>query len=707
VQDHLQQWTSLLEGGISMCRQFQLLFVRASALSLGLLALLAIAPFGAAQGLTSSDLSRLRSVGGVALSPDGRHLAYTVTMRDEPGRPYGQLWIMDLATQKSIRLGGDKDRGGGPLWSPDGKWLSFFGRQGDKRGLMIAKPDGTDLTVLANPEGTNSPLPGIGNEVTWSPDGKQIAFISSTPDDRAAEASGDPMVITRYLYKPDAGEGMTRFNDNQRLHIFVLDLATKQVRQLTKGNTDEHSVDWSPDGKEILYLTNPEPNQDEFFNYDVFALKVADNSVRRITATEFIEYDPLWSPDGKRILYRGTRRGLTDRETTMEDAHVWVMNADGSDRREIGAVIDARQGSPRWASDGNSVYFTVQERGSNYLVRLPISGGKPEYIVKDRGFVASWSVGKDGTVAYSFASPHDPTELYLKTGNNALRRLTNLNAELFAGKQIAEVESFTFVSNDNKYEVEAFLTKPLGMTATSKHPLIVNIHGGPHGQNGPSFNFKNQVYAARGWATLNVNYRGSTGYGQKFADAVFGDQNGNEGQDVLYAVSAAVRRYPWIDRERMGIEGVSYGGQLTDWLITQTNEFKAAVPIAGIANLVSYNYMTYYNQYEEMEFGQFLHQGNLMDVAWERSALKHVAAAHTPTMLMHGENDNDVPIAEAEQFFIALKDVGTEAIFVRYPREGHGLSEAKHQIDSMDRCIAWYEKHFPKPGAEGVTNVQP
>jgi dipeptidyl aminopeptidase/acylaminoacyl peptidase len=298
-------------------------------------------------------------------------------------------------------------------------------------------------------------------------------------------------------------------------------------------------------------------------------------------------------------------------------------------------------------------------------------------------------------------------EVYVRRGNGAARKLTDLNAQVLAGKQIAEVQSFTFVSNDNKYEVEAFLTKPLGMTANSKHPMIVNIHGGPHGQNGPAFNWKNQVYAAHGWATLNVNYRGSTGYGQKFADAVFGDQNGNEGQDVLYGVSAAVRRNPWIDRERLGIEGVSYGGQLTDWLITQTNEFKAAIPIAGIANLVSYNYMTYYNQYEEMEFGQFLHQGNLMDVAWERSALKHVAAAHTPTMLMHGENDNDVPIAEAEQFFIALRDVGTEAVFVRYPREGHGLSETGHTIDSINRCIAWYEKHFPKPGAEGITNVQP
>jgi dipeptidyl aminopeptidase/acylaminoacyl peptidase len=670
-------------------------------------ALFVLAPSGSTQGLASGDLSRLRSVGSVELSPDSRRIAYTVTMRDRPGRPYGQLWIMDIATQKSVRVGSEKDSGGGPLWSPDGKWFAFQGHQAEKGGLFIARPDGSDVTFLASLNGTNSPLPGTGNDVTWSRDGQQLAFISSTPGSEAAEAAGDPMVITRYLYKPDAGEGMTRFNDNQRLHIFVVDVATKQVRQLTQGNFDEHSIDWSPDGKEILFASNREPNQDEFFNYDIFALKTADNSIRRLTATEYNEYEPLWSPDGKRIVYRGTRRGVTDRETTMEDTHVWVMNADGSDRREIGSVLDNRQGAPRWAPDGSAVYFTLQERGSNHLVRLPISGGKPEYVVRDAGIVASWSVGQDGALAYSFASSQDATELYLKTASGAPRKITDLNTQLFAGKQVAEVASFTFISNDNKFEVEAFLTKPLGMTATSKHPLIVNIHGGPHGQNGPAFNFKNQVYAARGWATLNVNYRGSTGYGQKFADAVFGDQDGNEGQDVLYAVNAAVRRHLWIDRERLGIEGVSYGGQLTDWLITQTNEFKAAVPIAGIANLVSYNYMTYYNQYEEMEFGQFLHQGNLMDVAWERSALKHVAAAHTPTMLMHGENDNDVPIAEAEQFFIALKDVGTEAIFVRYPREGHGLAETKHQIDSLERCISWYEKHFPKPGAEGVTNVQP
>jgi len=684
-------------------------FMRRS-MTLFALCMLALTVFpsrASAQGLASSDLSRFRFVGGVRLSPDGRRAAYTVVMHDRPGRPYPLLSVMDLSTQKSAPVGDGKAPAGNPRWSPDGKLLAFQGSQDEKHGLLVARADGSDINFLAPMRGTNSPLPGSGEDITWAPDSKQIAFISSTPGAEAAQASGDPMVITRYLYKPDAGEGMTRFNDNQRLHIFVADLASKRIRQLTSGETDEHSIDWSPDGNEILFASNREPNQDEFFNYDIFALRVSDGSIRRLTATEYNEYEPLWSPDGKRIVYRGTGRGLTDRETTMEDTHVWVMNEDGSDRREIGAVIDNRQGAPQWAPDGNSVYFTVQERGNVHLVRLPLSGGKPEYIVKEAGTVGSWSVARDGSLAYTLTSAHDMPELYLKSGGGASRKVTDLNAEILKGKQLGEVESFTFVSNDNKFEVEAFLTKPASVTGASKHPLIVNIHGGPHGQNGPAFNFKNQVYAARGWATLNVNFRGSTGYGQKFADAVFGDQDGNEGQDVLYGVSAAVRRYLWIDRERMGIEGVSYGGQLTDWLITQTNEFKAAIPTAGISNLISYNYMTYYNQYEEMEFGQFLHQGNLMDVAWERSALKHVAAAHTPTMLMHGENDNDVPIAEAEQFFIALKDVGTEAIFVRYPREGHGIRETAHVIDSTDRCIAWYEKHFPKPGAEGITNVQP
>ena len=330
------------------------------------------------------------------------------------------------------------------------------------------------------------------------------------------------------------------------------------------------------------------------------------------------------------------------------------------------------------------------------LYRQRAAGGKPEVIVDGPGAVQSFSVGNHGVVAYALATPQDTSQLFLRTGNGSAQQLTKVNADLLRGVDIAPVESFTFISNDNKWEVEAFLTKPLGMTANSKHPLIVVIHGGPHGQQGPAFNFKNQVYAAKGWATLMVNYRGSTGYSQAFADAVFGDQNGNEGQDVLYGLSAAMRRNLWIDRDRLAVEGVSYGGQLSSWLITQSRIFKSSIPTAAIINLVSYNYTTYYNQYEQMTFGVFPHQGNLMDVLWERSSLKHVAKVATPTMLVHGENDNDVPLSEAEQFYVASKDVGVETIFVRYPREGHGIRESRHVIDWIQRSMRWHEQHFPR-----------
>lgn len=644
-------------------------------------------------GFQSSDLLKLRSVGAVQFSPDGSRLAYTVSRNDGPRRPFSQLWIMTLADSKSICLSSGNDSSNDPEWSPDGKWIAYSGKLDDKSGLIIARPDGTGKRFLTAMEGTNSPLPTTGRIVAWSPDGKQIAYVSAQPGPETADATGDPIVITRYLYKPTASEGNTRFNDNKRLHIFVLDVATGRSRQLTNGTHYEHSIDWSPDGKEIAFISNREPNEDQFFNYDLLALNVASGEMRQLTMTESAEYRPHWSPDGKTIVYEATKRGLTDLETTMEDTHVWLIGGDGKNRRELGAGIDNRQGEPGWSSDGQAVFFTVQERGNIRLYRMPVNGGKPTIAVEERGRVGAWSVHGD-QIAYELSTPGDLGQLYLKTGNGAARKLTDLNREALSTKKVEPVEAFTFISNDNKWTVEAFLTYPADFQPNRKYPLIVNIHGGPHGQQGPAFDFKNQVYTSHGWATLMVNYRGSTGYGQAFTDAVFGDQNGNEAMDVLYGVSAAMRRYLWIDRDRLGVEGTSYGGQLSDWLITQTGMFKAAVPTASIANLISYNYMTYYNQYEQMEFGAFPHQGNLMDVLWERSALKHVAKVRTPTLLMHGENDNDVPIAEAEQYYIALRDVGVDAVMVRYPREGHGIREPKHVIDWIDRSMRWYEKYF-------------
>jgi len=225
-------------------------------------------------GITSADLYKLRSLGDVQLSPGGKRVAYAVTRRDGAGRPSSEAWIRDLATGQEARLGTDATRASAPRWSPDGQWVAFFGRVGDSSGVAVAHADGSGIRFIAPVSGTNHVLPSMGERVAWSPDGKRLAFISSTPGPEE-DANGDPMVITRYSYKPTASEGLTRFDDNRRLHVFVADLSTRQVKQLTSGNYYEHSIQWSPNGQELLFISNHGADPDRVFNYDVFALNLA------------------------------------------------------------------------------------------------------------------------------------------------------------------------------------------------------------------------------------------------------------------------------------------------------------------------------------------------------------------------------------------------------------------------------------------------
>lgn len=649
-----------------------------------------------AGSFTSDDVLAVASAGDAQIAPDGSRIVYTVRAITRTGRPTSELWVWNAADGTTQRIGDDGDTGSNPRWSPDGRWMAYLGRAEDSAGLALVRMDGSAPEHLARVVGTNHPLPTTGDAFAWSSGSSRIAFVSGVPGPEGDDANGDPMVITRYLYKPSASEGLTRFNDNRRLQLFMVDLVTREPRQLTDDTFYNHSLAWSPKGDDLMFVSNREPEPDRVFNYDVFAFDVAKRSTRRLTDTPSAEYRPAWSPDAAWIAVMATTRPLTSSETTMENTHVWIMKADGSGRRALAPGLDNRHGAPAWSPDGASVHFTVQERGNTRLYRAPVAGGPVERVAPDGdepGSVGAWSLAKNGTVAYTFTGPAGPAEVYIKPPGQSARKITALGQAVPGSRSVAGVERFSFKSADGT-EVEAFLTTPQGRTDSSRHPLIVMIHGGPHGQQGPAFNLKAQVYASKGWASLMVNYRGSTGYGQAFVDAIFRDQNGGEAKDVLAGVDAALARYPWLDASRMGIEGGSYGGQLTNWIVTQTDRFKAAIPSAGIVNLISFNYMAYYHDYLAVEFGGYPHEPGLIDLLWERSPLKHVGRVKTPVLVIHGENDNDVPVAEAEQWFIALKDVGVDTVMVRYPREGHGLREPRHVKDAMERSIAWYEKYF-------------
>lgn len=655
--------------------------------------------------LQVDDLYHFRYVGGVDLSPDGRHVIYSVLHSDSPGRPRANAMVMDMATKESTALAGGQTgaarggRGGGSArWSPDGKWIAYQGSVDGKSGLCVAELATGKATFLAPMGGTNAPLPGTGNHISWSPDSKQIAYISAMPGPEPS-ANGDPHVITRYLYKPTASEGVNPYNDNKRLHIFVVDMATKAVRQLTFGDRYEHSIQWSPKGDVILFESNMQANPDQDFNYDILTVNVSDESIKRLTYSVGPKYEAVWSPDGSKIAFTHTVRPITSMETTGEDTHLWIMNADGSEPHLLPGQLDLRYGAPQWSSDGAWLYSTVQDRGQVRLVKTSVSGGAPTTVIAGDGSVSSFAVAKDDTVLYAYSTPSSPANLYmLPQGHGTPVRLTDVDQQLLSGRTIAPVRRLEFKSFDGT-AVEAFLTEPanLGSNPVARSfPMIVDIHGGPHGEQGPEFNTTAQIYAGHGFATLMVNYRGSTGYGQKFEDKIISDQDGGEGKDVLAGVDAALAKYKWIDPNRLGIEGGSYGGQLTDWLITQTTRFKAAIPTAGISDLVSFNYLSYYHDYMPSEYQGYFNTPARKDLLWDRSAIRYADRVKTPVLFIHGANDNDVPTEQAEEYFIALKDAGVETVMVLYPREGHGLAETSHNVDKLTRSLNWYDTHFAK-----------
>jgi dipeptidyl aminopeptidase/acylaminoacyl peptidase len=705
--------------------------------------------------MTPADILRIATVSDAQISPNAQWVVYTVSTIEKE-RTISTLWLaraaVDLAPNPTSRSApatrqplqpseGSEVRypptpllpagwtAATPRWSPDSMTIAFLANHEGLNGIWVTNIGRREPTFMAAVQSTNFFITYAGESFAWSPDSKRIAYISATEEfEGAVKKSDDPSVINRIQYK-----SRTSLSDNRRTHVWIVGVDKPEPRQLTSGPFYDHAITFSPSGDEIAFLSNHESDPDANNNSDIFAVDLG-GQVRQITQTKGCEYEPTWSPDGRWIAYTATKRDVTTIDSVAEDSHIWVISAAGGAGRELTAEQDRRARSPRWERNSRTIFFLAADNGYTTIFGVDIDDGKVGRLslfvlerelggifdIQNSKFrvgpgspvtlarpfqITNFSFGNRSLtaarpdevtinymmpLAFTMGTAMRPAEVWFGLGNStSFRRLSAHNDGFNRSQRLTEPEEITFKSFDGT-PIQGWLMKPIGFSQDRRYPLILSIHGGPHGMYGSAFNPTFQVYAARGYAILYLNPRGSSGYGQKFSDGTLNEWGGGDYKDLMAGVDEALRKYSWIDRNRLGVTGGSYGGFMTNWIITQTPRFKAAVASASVSNLISFYSTSLYQDLVHAEFGGF--PWDNYDLLWQWSPLRYVRQAQTPTLFIHGEQDNDVHITQAEEMYMALKRRGVETVFVRYPREGHGLREPRHRVDALERTIAWFDR---------------
>ena len=673
-----------------------------------------------------ADLVKIATVTEGEISPNGQWVVYSVSSVDED---------KNLNTVYLMRIGSDNRSSprtllppgwsaSSPRWSPDSNSIAFLASHDEQDGLWIVKLDKPEPRFIAPVTTTNFFITYAGESFSWSPDSRRIAYLSAKAE---TTETSDPRVIDRIQYK-----SRTSFSDNRRTHVWLVDVERPNPQQLTSGLFYDHAVTFSPRGDEIMFLSNHEPDPDANNNSDIFAVDL-NGQTRQITLTKGCEYSPVWSPDGKSIAYTATSRDVTTIDSVAEDTHLYVIPAAGGPGKELATEQDRRVRNPYWSPDGRSIMYLANDRGYITIFKTGVDGGK---VSRFSLFILDGQLGggfdngdskqrRESNSPQALAQPFQitsfsfsnraqtitrgnvvestfpfvitmgnatrPNELWTGLGSLVpLRRLSAHNDSLMRSIRVIPPEEFTFPSFDGT-QIQGWLIRPAGCSSDHKCPLILSIHGGPHGMYGWSFNPTFQVYAARGYGVLYLNPRGSSGYGQKFSDGTINEWGGGDYKDLMAGVDDALKRNSWIDSARLAVTGGSYGGFMTNWIITQTPRFRAAVAVASLSNLVSFYSTSLYLDLVHAEFGGF--PWDNFDLLWQWSPLRYVRQVQTPTLFIHGENDNDVHITQAEEMYMALKRLDVETVFVRYPREGHGLREPKHRVDALERTLNWFDRY--------------
>jgi dipeptidyl aminopeptidase/acylaminoacyl peptidase len=658
----------------------------------------AAAPDGPSRTFQARDLFSLEAATDPQISPDGSRIAYVRRSGDiMSDRMRPSIWLVDTRTGEQMPLAAGPGAHSQPRWSPDGKRLAYVSTaEGGAAQLYVRWMASGEAVRITN-------LPDSPTSIAWSPDGRQIAYamfvpgeapkLGSLPSKPEGAQWAPPLEIhNNVTYRTDE-EGYLKPGFS---HLFLVAAEGGAPRQLTFGSVhDNGPLSWTPDGRTIVFSSNRSPDWErEPLDSEIYALDVAGGGIRALTDRDGPDNQPAISPDGRLIAYTG----FDDKRLGYQNDLLYVMNRDGSGARALTSGLDRAAQSPIWAADGRSIFIAYDDRGTRRVARVGLDGSIRTVAdglsggAQDRPYTGgSFSIARDGTVAATSGSAGRPADVAVFR-SGAKRQLTRLNAELLDGKTLGEVRKITATSFDNR-TIDAWLTLPPNWTEGRRVPLILEIHGGPFAAYGPHFATDNQLYASGGYAVLSVNPRGSTSYGEEFANLIHHAYPGRDYDDLIAAVDAAIAA-GYADPDRLFVTGGSGGGVLTSWIVGKTDRFKAAATQKPVINWTSQALTAdgpaFFARYW---FGRYPWEDP--QAYWARSPLSLVGNVRTPTLVVVGSEDYRTPVSQSEEYYTALQLRGVPTALVKVPGASHGTIAARPSQSAAKAAaiLAWFEKY--------------